>query len=71
MEQRLAEFRARRQAENAARKDESAAPQCRGHTGGDTAAQTDAATAESPQAEERTEDIRDSTPRKVRHQLDL
>lgn len=66
MEQKLAEFRARRQAENAVRKDESAAPPCRGHTVADTADTT----ADSQQTEERTENISESTqssPSKVRH----
>ncbi|XP_044026413.1 SAYSvFN domain-containing protein 1 [Siniperca chuatsi] len=62
MEQKLAEFRARRQAENAVKKDESAGPQCRAQTVADTAAQTDTtSTADGQQTEERTGTSRDST----------
>ncbi|KAI3364162.1 hypothetical protein L3Q82_010981 [Scortum barcoo] len=59
MEQRLAEFRARRQAENALKKDEGAAEKCRGNAVEDTAAPTTNTTAHSQQ--ERTENTRDST----------
>ncbi|XP_068564462.1 SAYSvFN domain-containing protein 1 [Cebidichthys violaceus] len=44
MEQRLSEFRARRQAENTVKKDESTGPQCIAQTAADTAAQIDAKT---------------------------
>ncbi|XP_031178113.1 SAYSvFN domain-containing protein 1 [Sander lucioperca] len=61
MEQKLAEFRARRQAENTVKKDKSAGPQC---SAADTADQTETTpTTDSQQ----TEDIRalsQSSPRK-------
>lgn len=61
MEQRLAEFRARRQAENALKKDEGAAEKCKGGNAvEDTAAPTTNTTAHSQQ--ESTENTRDSTP---------
>ncbi|XP_070782128.1 SAYSvFN domain-containing protein 1 [Enoplosus armatus] len=62
MEQKLAEFRARRQAENAIKKAESAGPQCKAQTEADMAAETDATpTADSRQTEEKTETSRGST----------
>ncbi|TDH00599.1 hypothetical protein EPR50_G00189980 [Perca flavescens] len=64
MEQKLAQFRARRQAENTVKKDKSAGPQCSAQTMADTAAQTETTpTTDSQQ----TEDIRalsPSSPRK-------
>lgn len=67
MEQKLAEFRARRRAGNSAREDERVGPQCRDPTAADTAAPTDAApTADRRQTEEETDNSRDSPQRKVR-----
>lgn len=63
MEKKLAEFRARRQAENAGKKDNSGGPQCRATTVTDTAPQTDTtSTTDGQQTEERTESYRDSPP---------
>ncbi|XP_035534991.1 SAYSvFN domain-containing protein 1 [Morone saxatilis] len=72
MEQKLAEFRARRQADNAARKVEGVNPQCRARTVADTAPQTETTTTtttttDSQQTKEETDSIRDSpesSPRK-------
>lgn len=62
MEQKLAEFRARRQAENAARKSQSAAPQSREETVTDTADQSEeTSTADSQQPVERTENNQAAT----------
>lgn len=53
MEQKLAEFRARRQAEKAAQKSETTGSQSRGETAADTAAQCDKTpTADSLQPED-------------------
>ncbi|XP_073349595.1 SAYSvFN domain-containing protein 1 [Pagrus major] len=62
MEQKLAEFRARRQAENAAKRDKSPSPQCRTETVEDTAPQTDTTTTtpDSQQTHQETENSRDS-----------
>ncbi|XP_070705349.1 SAYSvFN domain-containing protein 1 [Pempheris klunzingeri] len=62
MEQKLAEFRARRQAGKAVKNDEGAGPQCKAPSAEDTAAQTDATPAAvSQQTEEKTGDSKDST----------
>ncbi|XP_051265330.1 SAYSvFN domain-containing protein 1 [Dicentrarchus labrax] len=74
MEQKLAEFRARRQAENAAVKVEGVDPQCRARTVADTAPQTETTTTtttttDNQQTKEETGNIRDSpesSPRKDR-----
>lgn len=78
MEQKLAEFRARRHAENMAKKDKCAGPPCRTETVDDgvKAPQTDRTTTpptttpDSQQTQHQTENSRDSpqsSPRKVRH----
>ncbi|XP_068433103.1 SAYSvFN domain-containing protein 1-like [Clinocottus analis] len=52
MEQRLAEFRARRQAEHTGEKDDSARPQCIAQTIEDTAVQTDKTTTKSTDSQQ-------------------
>lgn len=59
MEQKLAEFRARRQAENTMKK--SADPPCRAQTEADTAAQTHTTSATDSQQTEETENITATT----------
>ncbi|XP_038582693.1 SAYSvFN domain-containing protein 1 [Micropterus salmoides] len=61
MEKKLAEFRARRQAEKAVRKDESAGQQCIAQTSGDSAAQADTTSSADSQEAEETETSKDST----------
>lgn len=68
MEQKLAEFRARRQAEHAVKKDEGAGPQCTAQTVAAPAETT--STSDSEQTEEEAENSRDSpqsSTRKVRN----
>ncbi|XP_068433424.1 SAYSvFN domain-containing protein 1-like [Clinocottus analis] len=57
MEQNLAEFRARRQAEHTGEKDDSARPQCIAQTIEDTAAQTDKTKTTDSQQTKETENI--------------
>lgn len=62
MEQKLAEFRARRQAEKAAQKSETTGSQSRGETAADTAAQCDKTpTADSLRPEDRARNNQTAT----------
>ncbi|XP_075940839.1 SAYSvFN domain-containing protein 1 [Anarhichas minor] len=62
MEQKLAEFRARRQAEHTVKRVDSAGPQCIAQTAADTAAQIDAKTTTTDsQRTQETENIRASS----------